>query len=164
MGCCCNLHGENWFGTKGFSLVQKWSVLLTETPQQPNLLFLAASPLKSPLLFISFRSSSESAQTAPPLLHPHPPAPPPPPLSCVFPASDSSIHEKCDVSRSSVPRWCCEPRTHSSGAMGHRGMADIFQLLYPSFPCFPVFFSSVWTVESSHFMLFFQALPASELW
>lgn len=98
-GCCYEQYGENCFGTKGFSLVHKRSVLLTDTPQQPNLLFLAASPLKSPLLFISFCSSSESAQEAPPPLHPHPP-PLPPPLSCVVPSSDSSIHEKCDVSRS----------------------------------------------------------------
>lgn len=72
-GCCCNLRLEKWFDTKGFSLVQKRSVLLTETPQQPNLLFLAASPLKSPsplyllslLLWVSAEGSTSSASSPP---------------------------------------------------------------------------------------------------
>lgn len=87
-GCCCNLHGENWFGTNGFSLVQKRSVLLTETPQQPNLLFLllpwnppsSLSPFAPPLsqrrrlhlfcilaspLLLLFWAASSLRQTAP---------------------------------------------------------------------------------------------------
>lgn len=50
-------------------------------------------------------------------------------LSCVLPASDGSIHEKCDVSRSSSSWWLCRPPTHSPGAAGVRGMSVIFHPL-----------------------------------
>lgn len=117
----------------------KQFVLLTETPPQPNLLFPAGAALKC-------TPSSSSSISLPLLSSSSPFAPPPfwvcatssalsaPPhllcsLSCVFPASDGSIHEKCDVSRSSSSWWLCRPPTHSPGAAGVRGMSVIFHPL-----------------------------------
>lgn len=174
VGCWYNWHGKNWFGTKGFSLVQKRSVLLTETPPQPNLLFPAGAALKyippppppplllfsSPLLFISLCSSSLSLCRR---LHLRP-AIPPCSLSRVLSASDSSIHEKCDVSRSSATRWRCRPPTHSPGAAGVRGMPVILQPLSPSLPAFVCCFSPSWpSVQSFSPGFFPPPIPASEL-
>lgn len=75
-----------WFITKGFSPVQKQSVLLTETPPQLNLLFPAGAALKyppnpppSPLfsssLHLTLPLLCKSVPKAPPLLHPSLPSP-----------------------------------------------------------------------------------------
>lgn len=95
-------------------------VLLTETPPQPNLLFPAGAALKftplspplprlvssafcfilSSLLLLGVCAQSSTYEN---------------PSSCLLlrSASDTSIHEKRDVSRSSATRWRYAPPTHS---------------------------------------------------
>lgn len=81
-------------------------------------------------------------------------------LNLVLPASDSSIHEKCDVSRSSVTR--CRPPTHSPGAAGVRGMFVILQPRSPSVPGFCAFFLHP-DCQFGLSTLAFFSIPASEL-
>lgn len=108
-------------------------------------LLLLLCPLHLSSLLLSWVWAESSTSPAPPLLLCS--------LSRVLSASDSSIHEKCDVSRSSATRWRCRrPPTHGPGAARVRGMSlsrslralIVFLQSWPSvqplFPGFSFFF------------------------
>lgn len=162
---------DYWFGTKGFSLVQKQSVLLTETPPQPNLLFPAGSALKctpsSPLFSISLCSSSLSLRRK---LH----------LSCSPPPSSSALWAASSL-RQTAPfmksvTWA--GLQQPGDAAGHPLTAQVLreseECLSFSNLCLPLslllmlFFSTLLSIGSSVllpqlFSLLFWSILASEL-
>lgn len=163
---------DYWFGTKGFSLVQKQSVLLTETPPQPNLLFPAGSALKytpsSPLSTISLCSSSLSLRKK---LH----------LSCSPPPSSSALWAASSL-RQTAPfmksvTWA--GLQQPGDAAGHPLTAQVLreseECLSVSHLCLPLsllfllFFSTLLSIGSSVFLpqplffFFFWSILPSEL-